>query len=82
MGKIFKIKTPIGYFIVEEKGVELEYPGVWISFSKDGKKYNDELIACVEYDTFNEEIKTECYEKNREDPISIVRYEDGVDLMR
>ena len=82
MKQKFKVKTPIGYLMVEAKGVEDEYPGVFISFSKDGKKYDvSQIIACVEYDTCSEEIKTECYRKDFEEPNNIICYEDGRDLM-
>lgn len=82
MEQKFKVKTPIGYLMVEAKGVEDEYPGIFISFSKDGNKYDvSQIIACVEYDTCSEEIKTECYRKDFEEPNNIICYEDGRDLM-
>lgn len=78
----FRVKTPIGYLMVEEKGIEEEYPGVFISFSKDGKEYDvNNIIACVEYDTCSEEIKTETYRKGFEEPTHIVCYEDGRDML-
>lgn len=78
----FKVKIPNGYLMVEEKGVENEYPGVFISFSKDGKEFDTSgMIACVEYDTSSEEIKTETYRQDFEEPNYIICYEDGRNLM-
>ena len=78
----FKVKIPNGYLMIEEKGAENEYPGVFISFSKDGKGFDtSSMIACVEYDTSSEEIKTETYRKDFEEPNNIICYEDGRDLM-
>lgn len=70
--KRFAVKTPLGYIMVEAKGTEDEYPGVYISLSKDGNKLNaDDIIACVEYDTLTKEIKTETYEHGVEEPVNI-----------
>jgi hypothetical protein len=77
----FKVKTPIGYLMVEAKGTEDEYPGVFISFSKDGENYDvNNIIACIEYDSCSEEIKTETYRKDFEEPNNIICYEDGRDM--
>ena len=82
MEQKFKVQTPIGYLMVEAKGAKDEYPGVFISFSEDGNEYDlSQMIACVEYDTGSEEIKTECYRKDYDEPNNIIRYEDGIDLM-
>ncbi len=68
--------------MIEEKGCESEYPGVFISFSKDGKEYDvSNIIACVEYDTFTEEIKTETYSRNFDEPNNIICWEDGRDMI-
>ena len=78
----FKVKIPNGYLMIEEKGTETEYPGVFISFSKDGTEYDvNNIIACVEYDTFAEEIKTETYRKDFEEPNNIICWEDGRDMI-
>lgn len=78
----FKVKIPNGYLMVEEKGVENEYPGVIISFSQDGKELDaNNIIACVEYDSSSEEIKTETYRKDFEEPNYIISYEDGRNLV-
>ena len=82
MANQFKVKIPNGYLMVEEKGIEDEYPGVFISFSKDGEKFGvSQMIACVEYDSCAEEIRTETYSKDNEEPNHIIRYDDGQDLM-
>ena len=76
----FRVKTPKGYLMVEEKGIESEYPGVYISFSPDGKKHDvSQMIACVEYITGEDEIHTETYVKDREDPVDIREWETGRD---
>lgn len=78
----FKVKTPIGYLMVEEKGAEDEYPGVFVSFSKDGQNFDvSQMIACVEYDSCSEEIRTEVYRKDYDEPNHIIRHEDGYDLV-
>ena len=71
----FKVKIPNGYLMVEEKGTESEYPGVFVSFSKDGKPFDiSNMIACVEYDSCTKEIKTETYQEGYEEPNNIISY--------
>ena len=78
----FKVKIPNGYLMVEEKGAENEYPGVFISFSEDGKEFDvSKIIACVEYDSCSEEIKTETYNRDYDEPNHIICYDDGRDMM-
>lgn len=78
----FKVKIPNGYLMVEEKGTESEYPGVIISFSEDGKSFDiSNMIACVEYDTCSEEIKTETYREGYEEPNNIICYADGRNMI-
>ena len=82
MDNKFKVKLPSGYLMVEEKGTESEYPGVFISFSEDGSEYDvNHLIACVEYDSASKDIKTETYSKDCDEPNHIICYDDGHDLM-
>lgn len=79
---LLKIKIPDGYLMVEKKGAEGDYPGVFVSFSEDGKESDiNHLIACVEYDSVAKEIKTAVYSKDFYEPNYIIRYEDGRDLM-
>ena len=78
-----KIRIPTGYLIVEEKGAEDEYPGVFISFSKDGVTYSDNnAIATVEVDTPTGEIQTVTYIQNEEEPNYIIDYRTGRDKTR
>lgn len=81
----FAVKTPMGYLIVEEKGAEDEYPGVYISLSNteepDGSLFPDNMVACVEYDSYTGEIKTESYARDRDDPVEIIRYRNGNSLI-
>lgn len=82
MANKFKVKIPNGYLMVEEKGTEDEYAGVYISFSADGKEYDvSKIIACVEYDNVDEEIKTETYSNGCEEPNYIICHSDGRNLM-
>lgn len=55
-----KIKVPGGFLIIEGKGTPTEYPGVWVSFLKDGEE-KDILISCTEYDTEADRFLTEVY---------------------
>lgn len=76
----FKVKTPVGYIMVEAKGAEDEYPGVYISFSEDGERYDvSNMIACVEFVTDDNEITTETYQYGEENPNHIVVWDDGRD---
>ena len=78
----FRVKIPGGYLMVEAKGTESEYPGVYISYSDDGKKYDvSKIIACIEYDSCAEEIRTETYREGVEEPDNIVCYESGINLI-
>ena len=80
--KKFRVETPKGYLMVEAKGVTDEYPGVYISFSEDGSEYDaSQMITCVEYLTGDDEIATETYPKDSEEPNHIIIYEDGRDKM-
>lgn len=78
----FRVKTPAGWLIVEEKGAENEYPGVLIGFSKDGKDYDaySDTIACVEYDsTRGGRIMTSTYKRDREEPVNITDWNSKYD---
>lgn len=78
----FKVKIPGGYLMVEEKGAENDFPGVFVSFSENGEQYDvNNLITCVECDSCDKEIKTETYCKNFDEPVNIIRYSDGRDLI-
>ena len=82
MSDKFKVKIPTGYIMVEAKGTEDEYPGVYVSFSESGENYNTgDMIACVEYDSGTGEIKTEAYEMGMEEPTHIICYEDGRNVL-
>lgn len=77
----FRVKIPGGYLMVEAKGVENEYPGVYISFSEDGKTYDvSNMVACVEYDSCSEEVRTATYRKGFENPDHIISHKNGIDL--
>lgn len=76
------IKIPGGYLIIEAKGTESDYPGVYIGMSRNGVTYNqDDMVACVEYDTGSGELKTECYTKGQEEPTHIIAWNDGRDVL-
>ncbi len=75
-----KIKVPTGYIIIEQKGVEEEYPGCYISFSKDGST-SDDMVACVEYDTTKDDgsILIETYIVEQDEPNHIIDWQTGND---
>lgn len=80
------VKIPGGFLVVEEKGALDEYPGVWVSVAKDNGAGipdfgYDDLVACVEYNSSDNVVQTELYRENDDEPIAIVRYPDGCDIM-
>lgn len=85
--QIMKIKIPTGYIIVEQKGTEGEYPGCYISFSKDGTTkdgtISDDMIACVEYDTTRDDgsILVETYAIEQDEPNHIINWQTGADRL-
>jgi hypothetical protein len=68
----FKVKTPVGYLMIEQKGTENEYPGVYISFSNEGKEADiGNVVACVEYDNNSKKLMTTTYQKEVDEPSNI-----------
>lgn len=67
------IEIPNGFLLIEKKGAVDEYPGIFISYSKDGKTAN-EIIAAIEYDTIDEIIKTITYETYSDEPTHIIKH--------
>lgn len=79
---ILKVRIPNGYLLVERKGAENEYPGVYISLLKNNDPDGiGDLITCVEYITGDNEIATETYHPDCEEPSHMIIYEDGRDKM-
>lgn len=78
--QVMRIKVPTGYIIIEQKGVEKEYPGCYISFSKDGRPSED-MVACVEYDTTEDDgsILIETYITEQDEPNHIINWQTGDD---
>ena len=55
------------------KGTDDEYPGLYVSLSPSPDGFNvDQMVACVEYDSSEEVIKTECYMAEAEQPAYII----------
>lgn len=73
-----KIKVPGGVLIVEEKGAFDEYPGVYVSFLKDGEE-KDTLLSCTEYDTEAGRILTEAYSLNEEKDMPLVIFDHNAE---
>lgn len=69
-----KIKVPGGFLLVEEKGAFDEYPGVYVSFLKDGEE-KDTLLSCTEYDTEAKRFLTETYSMNEEKDIPLMIFD-------
>lgn len=78
---MFKVETPIGYLIVEPKGAKDDYPGVYIRFAANGNEAYEDLVCCVEYDTYDEKIVTEVYRVMQEKPYVIVSFDDGYNIL-
>ena len=78
-----KIKIPTGFIIVEQKGTEEEYPGCYISFSKDGTASNDGMVACIEYDTTRDDgsLLVETYNTVQDYPNHIIDWQTGDDRL-
>lgn len=77
----FQVKIPGGYLIVEEKGAYDEYPGVCITFSKDGQRpYGEDCVAVVEFDNGKGVLQTACYNSGQEEPAEIIPYSSQEDL--
>ena len=73
-----RVKIPTGYLMIEAKGTETDFPGVYVSFSEDGESPDlNNLIACVEYDTVDNKIKTETYCEYKDEPVAITHYDSG-----
>lgn len=74
------VPTSEGFLVIEQKGAENEYAGVFIYYQDHKGEINvksDNLVACVE-DDFGE-ICTETYCKKYDEPINIIQYSDGHD---
>lgn len=71
---MMKIEIPSGFILVESKGLVDEYPGVYISFSRDGNT-PDEDIATVEY--ADGIIQTLTYCPDSDEPTHVIRASDG-----
>lgn len=76
MRDVLKVQIPGGYLLVEKKGAVDEYPGVFVSFSKDGEVLNEQ-IATVEYDTADKIIQTVTYHPGSDEPTHVIRASDG-----
>ena len=80
-GKTLEIETPIGKFVAETSGSKESYPGINVSIIKNDACHK-ELIACTEYYADANEIHTECYMDGCDAPSSIIRNNDGVDILQ
>lgn len=76
-----KIEFPGGFLLVTEKGDFHSYPGVYVEMYRehDDGTIESDLVAAVEYNTDENEIRTEAYEKGNAAPVSIISYETGAD---
>ena len=80
--KQFAVMTPAGYLCAVAKGTDDEYPGLYVSLSPSPDGFNvDQMVACVEYDSSEEVIKTECYMAEAEQPAYIIRHDNGEDIV-
>lgn len=73
------VKTPCGYIIVRKKGTELDYPGVFVSYSPDGVIHDSSsIIACVEFDTSSQSFAIEAYSTGDNEPECITHFEHDI----
>lgn len=71
------VKIPTGFIVVEAKGTG-DYPGVYVSFSKDGTEvYAEDMLSCTEYDEVKHKLMTRSYNDVNEEPIAIVYHAQG-----
>ena len=76
-----KVQIPGGWLIAETKGALDEYPGIFVTFMPDDE--NDivsDLVACVEYVTGEDALRTEVYCSLHDNPVSIINYKDGEEV--
>lgn len=67
----FCVDTPLGrLYICAKSDVDCadDYPGVYVSLLTDDE---DVLLACVEYDSSEENLLTTVYDRNEEEPVSM-----------
>ena len=73
MKREFYIDTPLGVLRVWAKhdvDNPRDFPGVFIDLVKpDG----DEMLACVEYETCDDEIQTCVYNIGEDDPVAVIK---------
>lgn len=71
----FFVKTPAGLLRVQAKTDDddpSDYPGVYIDLvSPVYESLEDQLLACVEYDSCGDHLQTCTYQPGREDPSAI-----------
>ena len=78
-GRSLKAKIPTGYILVEDRK-DVDYPGVIVRFSEDGKHSTvDDIIAAVEYNYDDREIETAVYCREYDETASIISFETGCD---
>lgn len=72
----FYIDTPLGKLKVWSKHktdhVE-DFPGVYVDLVHDGQ--DDEMLACVEYDSCNKRLQTCVYQPGMDTPVDIIIHE-------
>lgn len=75
----FFVKTPAGTLRVIAKTDDddpSDYPGVYIDLvSPVYENLDDQLLACVEYDSYGDHLQTCTYQPGREDPSAITIHE-------
>ena len=76
--KSIKVETPEGFIVVEVKGANDDYPGVYITTQNNGA---EELIACAEFDTVDKRTLVSCYCYGNDNPVTIINAETGDDQM-
>ena len=76
MGREFYISTPLGRLRVWAKHTSDDpddFPGVFIDLIRDGQ--DDEMLACVEYDSIEKGLQTCVYQPGMDEPASVVEHD-------
>lgn len=71
----FYINTPLGKLKVwakHEIDCAEDCPGVYIDLVRDGR--DDDMLACVEYDSYNKRLQTCVYQPGIDTPVDIIIY--------
>lgn len=76
----FFVKTPAGLLRVLAKTNNddpSDYPGVYIDLITPGIPEDEELLACVEFDSCGNNVQTCVYQPEIDEPVSVIKHTIG-----